>query len=379
MNCPECGNELEILSRNGKEIYVCPACLSGLMQDESSAKVLKYFCTQEIMDKLISAILDDSLFDNAKTMLLAKKDLACPKCKSYMRHYDFNRKIRFYVNKCITCGAIWLNPMQMPLLSIALIENTPEDLAFKNTVTALYDVLAKKKARRVRPFDEVIAPFAVITGLAPAIPLGDNMLTKTKPIATGGLIIACAAGFVLQVAFKDVVTSFGLYAGKTTQGQWHRLITYAFLHGGIAHLAGNMFFLRLFGRTMEDELGWKKYLSLFILGSVVSGIFFMATASKKDIPCVGASGAISAIMGAYLILFPKARLRFNLIHPFTLQKITATEISSSYYILSWIIMNLFFGMLSSGGKTTGIAYWGHIGGFIAGVIFIEAHKNLKRG
>lgn len=379
MNCPKCSNELEIFARSGKEIYVCPFCLSGLIPDESSIKILKHFCTEEIMGQLISTLLDDSLFDNTKTMLSAEENLVCPKCKSYMQHYDFNKKLRFYVNKCINCGSIWLNPMQMPLLSVAFIENSPDDLNFKKTITNLYEVLAKRKAKKVRSFDEIIAPFAVITGLAPAIPLGDNVLTKTKPIATRSLIIVCAVVFILQIAFKEILASFGLYADKAAQGEWYRLITYAFLHGGIFHLLGNMFFLRIFGRTIEDKLGWRKYLFLFGLGAVVSGIFVMATITKKDIPCVGASGAISAVIGAYLILFPKARLRFNIIHPLTFQKLAATEVSSLYYILSWIIMNVFFGMLQSGNKTAGIAYWGHIGGFIAGVIFIEVYKNLKRG
>src|SRR3989338_2364584 len=379
MNCPKCNNELEIFARNGKEIYVCPFCLSGLIPDESAIKILKHFCTEEIMNQLISTLLDDSLFDNTKTMLSAEENLACPKCESYMQHYDFNKKLRFYVNKCINCGSIWLNPMQMPLLSVAFIENNPDDLNFKKTITNLYEVLAKRKEKKARSFDEIIAPFAVITGLAPTIPLGDNVLTKTKPIATRSLIIVCAVVFILQIVFREILTSFGLYADRVAQGEGDRLINYAFLHGGIFHLLGNIFFLRMFGRTIEDELGWKKYLFLFTLGAVVSGIFVMATITKKDIPCIGASGAISAIIGAYLILFPKARLRFNVIHPLTFQKLATTEVSSLYYILSWIIMNISFGMLQSGSKTVGIAYWGHIGGFIAGVIFIEVYKNLNRG
>lgn len=386
MNCPKCSNELEIFARGGKEIYVCPFCLSGLIPDESSIKILKHFCNEEIMNQLISALIDDSLFDNAKSMLSVEENLACPKCKSYMRHYDFNKKLRFYVNKCINCGAIWLNPMQMPLLSVAFIEeNNPDDLNFKRTINNLYETLAKRRAKRVRSFDEIIAPFVAMTGLLPTIPVGDDVLTKTKPIATRSIIITCAVTFVLQIASKEILTFFALYTDKVAEGEWYRLITYAFLHGGIFHLLGNMFFLRIFGRTVEDELGWKRYLFLFTLGAVVSGIFVMATITKKDIPCVGASGAISAIIGAYLILFPKAKLKFDVYRPLALflpipiQKIATTQISSMYYILLWIIMNVFFGILQSGSKTVGIAYWGHIGGFIAGVVFIEIYKSLKRG
>lgn len=384
MQCPKCRTGLEIFTREDKEICVCPSCLSSLLPDESSVKVLKYFCNQEILRQLISNILEDSLFENTKKMLAAEKNLACPKCKSYMREYDFNNKTRFWVNQCVGCQAVWLNPMQAPLVSIAFLGDSPADLDFKKTVTGLYEVIAKKGAKKITTLDEVIAPFAAMTGLLPSIPVGDNVLTKTKPIATQSLIIACTAIFVLQIVFKELLTFFGLYADKVNQGEWYRLITYAFLHGGILHLLGNMFFLRIFGRTVEDELGREKYLSLFILGAVISGMFFMATVSKKDILCVGASGAISAIIGSYLILFPKSKLKFNVYQPLfflvpiPIRKMATTQVSSTYYILSWIIMNMFFGMLQSGSETVGIAYWGHIGGFVAGIIFIEIYKNLKR-
>jgi len=393
MNCPKCGNELEIFAREGKEIYVCPFCLCGLIPDEPSAKILKNFCTEEIMNRLISDLMDESFFENIKTALAAEENLACPKCKSYMQQYDFNKRIRFYVNRCISCGAVWLNSMQMPLVSIAFLENTPKDLKFKKSIDDLYKALANKKARKVRSIDEIIAPFIAITGLIPAIPTGDNVLTKTKPIATRYIIIFCCLVFILQMtsAFSSfsssgqfglsyLTSSFALIKERVfSGGEWYRLITYAFLHGDIYHILGNMLFFNIFGKSVENELGWKKYLSLFTAGAVFSGIFFMATTVKNDLPCIGASGAISAVIGGYLILFPWAKLRLNLVNPFTYQKLATTEVPSMYYILSWIIMNVFFGMLQSGGKTTGIAYWGHIGGFIAGIVFIEVYKNLKRG
>lgn len=133
MNCPKCSNELEIFARSGKEIYVCPACLSALLPEESAVKALKLFCNQEIMSQLISNLLDDSLFENTKRMLSAEENLACPKCKSYMQQYDFNRKIRFSVNRCISCGAIWVNPMQIPLVSVAFLEDNTDSLCARNS------------------------------------------------------------------------------------------------------------------------------------------------------------------------------------------------------------------------------------------------------
>jgi membrane associated rhomboid family serine protease/Zn-finger nucleic acid-binding protein len=380
MNCPKCNAKLEIFARDGKEIYVCPLCLSALLPDEPSVKILKYFCNQEIINLLISNLIDDSLFDNMKQMLSAEKNLTCPKCKSNMQLYDFNRKIRFSVNRCRTCGAIWVNPMQAPLLSIAFLENNPDDLSFKQNIENLYKILAKKHARRIVSLDEVIAPFVVATGLAPAIPVGDNVITKTKPLATWSLIIACTIIFIVQMSAIPILSSFSLIADRILhRGEFYRLITYTFLHGGLFHLLFNMIFLRFFGRSVEDELGREKYLYLFSFGAIVSGIFFILTTTQKDIPCVGASGAISAIIGAYLILFPKAKIRFNVLHPFTFQKLATTKISSLYYILSWIIMNIFFALVQKAGNTIGVAYMGHIGGFIAGIVFVEVSKNLKRG
>ncbi|MFA5271564.1 MAG: rhomboid family intramembrane serine protease [Candidatus Omnitrophota bacterium] len=386
MNCPKCNSELEIFPRNGKELYICPECLCALLPDESSIKILKHFCTQEIIQQLILNLIDDSLFDNMKAILSAEKNLPCPKCKGYMQPYDLSKKLRFNVDKCFNCGSLWLNTMQMPLVTTAFAKNDPDDLDFKKTIDTIYESLARKKSRNIRSFDEIIAPFAVMAGILPAIPVGDNISTKTASLATRAIIIACTVVFILQIASGEILTYFSLIADKVVnQKEWYRLITHAFLHGGILHLLGNMFFLRIFGRTVENEVGWKKYLALFGIGAIVSGIFFIATSAKKDIPCVGASGAISAIIGAYLILFPKAKLRFDIYRPLSpylpipIQKITTTQISSSLYILSWIIMNLIFSFLSSGGKTTGIAYWGHIGGFVTGIVFIEACKNLRRG
>ncbi len=378
MNCPKCNRELEIFVHNDREIYVCPSCLSALVPHEQSLTILKHFCTQQLLHQLITVLVDESLFDSLKMMLTPEKNLTCPKCGSRMDVHDFNKKLRFNVNRCGSCGSLWLNSMQIPLVSIAFLKNSPDDLRFKENINGIYQILAKRKAKRIRSIDEIIAPFAVMAGLVPAIPLGDNVLTKTKPVLTYVIISICIVVFIMQFINENILTTFGLYPSDVSSGQVYQLITYAFLHGGILHILGNMIFLYIFAKTIEDQLGRLKFLSLYFLGAVVSGIFYMATTAHKDIPCVGASGAISAVIGAYLILFPKAKIRFGLFHPFTMQKIGDTQISCIYYILFWIVMNFILGALQSTGVEVSIAYWGHIGGFICGVIFAEVYKNLRR-
>lgn len=245
MNCPKCSGKLEIFAHEGEEIYVCPVCLAALVPEESSPKILKYFCKQELVGRLISNILDDSLFNNTKKMLSADQNFSCPKCKSQMTHYDFDKKLRFNVNRCINCGSVWINSMQIPLIAITFTENNPDDLNFKKSINSIYEITAKKKTRNIRPFEEIIAPYVIFTGLAPAIPLGDDMLTETKSFITKGIILICILTFILQILFKESLSYFGLIAERTFgHKELYRLFTYAFLHGGLFHLLGNMLFLR---------------------------------------------------------------------------------------------------------------------------------------
>ncbi|MEW6008335.1 MAG: rhomboid family intramembrane serine protease [Candidatus Omnitrophota bacterium] len=388
MRCPNCSNELEIFAKESEEVYVCPLCLSVLLLQESSVKILKHFCKQEVLNQLISNILDESVLRNTKEMLKAADNLACPNCKTYTKNYDFNGRLNFFANKCPQCGAIWLNSMQVPLVSIAFIENNPDDLNFKRNINNLYEILVHRRSIKPRSLDEIIAPFLAIplSVAGAAFPISDNITVKTRSYATKGIIVTCSLIFLLDLLLIDLVPTFSLIADKVLiSREWYRLITNAFLHGGIFHLLGNMWFLWVFGRSVEDRLGWNNYLFLFVLGAIFSAVLFIATTNNKSIPCVGASGTISAIIGAYLILFPKAKLRFDIYRPLSvflpvpIQKIATTQISSMYYVLFWIIMNVFFAMLQSGSKTVGIAYWGHIGGFIAGIIFTEVYKNFRPG
>ncbi|MBU2102097.1 MAG: rhomboid family intramembrane serine protease, partial [Candidatus Omnitrophica bacterium] len=293
----------------------------------------------------------------------------------YMRQYDLDKKIRFLVNQCISCHATWLNAIQAPLVAIAFIEKTTDDENFKATIETLYKALAAKRGVKPRSLDEIIAPFIVFTGMLPVIPRGDNILTKKPPIATRTILIACIAIFLADMLFSFSGLLF-LSAHETIQEfQWYRLITYSFLHANIFHLAGNMLFLWAFARGVEDELGWEKFTALYAISAVFSGILFLATPSGKNLPCVGASGAISGVIGAHLILFPKAKIIFDV---YGLSKKITTAVSSFYYIAFWIGMNIWFGVAQLAKDSSRVAFWGHIGGFMAGVVFIEVYKNFRR-
>jgi membrane associated rhomboid family serine protease len=141
------------------------------------------------------------------------------------------------------------------------------------------------------------------------------------------------------------------------------LFSSMFMHGSILHLLGNMFFLYVFGDNLEDRFGHYKYLMLYLFWGVMAAYahsIYAVSTGEGDIPAIGASGAISGVLGAYLIFFPHAKI-YTLIFAFF---ITTVRIPAIAYIPFWFIMQLVFALI---GQSGGVAYLAHIGGFIIGL------------
>ncbi|MEM8577627.1 MAG: rhomboid family intramembrane serine protease [Pseudomonadota bacterium] len=147
---------------------------------------------------------------------------------------------------------------------------------------------------------------------------------------------------------------------------YYTLVTSQFLHGGWLHLGGNMLFLWIFGDNIEDEMGHGPYLLFYLASGVAAALAQYAFEPFSRVPMVGASGAIAGVMGAYLLMFPKARVDILLI---------LVIIFRIFPIPAWIMLMVWFGMQFFGGLATpteagGVAYWAHAGGFIAGLLMV---------
>jgi membrane associated rhomboid family serine protease len=150
------------------------------------------------------------------------------------------------------------------------------------------------------------------------------------------------------------------------------LLTSMFMHGGIAHLLGNMWFLWIFGDNIEHDLGKVGYLIFYIASGILASLahVFLSTQPPASlIPCLGASGAISGVMGAYLVLHPHRRvtvLLFNFV----------TQVPGIVAVGLWFVFQIVSGIGVLGGEQTGVAYGAHIGGFIAGVVLAKPSQKL---
>jgi membrane associated rhomboid family serine protease len=150
------------------------------------------------------------------------------------------------------------------------------------------------------------------------------------------------------------------------------LVTSQFLHGGWLHLISNMWTLFIFGDNVEDRLGSVRFVLFYLLGGIVANLLQAFVFPNSSVPAVGASGAIACILGAYFLLYPRARV-ITLIPIFLFPWFV--EISSIVYLGFWFITQLYSGLFSlgmpEGAQTGGIAWWAHIGGFLFGLLFVR--------
>jgi len=166
----------------------------------------------------------------------------------------------------------------------------------------------------------------------------------------------------------------GLSAHFTTFQQWTPFITSMFLHGGFLHIIGNMWFLYIFGDNIEDRIGHIRYLVFYIFCGVASGLIHLFTNWHSQMPTIGASGAISGVMGAYLLLYPRAKILTLIPIFFFLQFF---EIPAFIFLGYWLLLQLFSASLTPS-HVGGVAWWAHIGGFVSGLIFVKIFDVIPR-
>jgi len=214
------------------------------------------------------------------------------------------------------------------------------------------------------------------------IPLRDENPTLSPPHVTRLLIIANVIIFFLVwlsdyvtalsgfeiMSLEEAIQRYGMTPYYIMNGRrLYTLFTSMFLHGGIVHLAGNMLYLHIFGDNIEYAFGRRRYLAFYLLCGVAASIAHILSITTPDdwlVPAVGASGAISGVLGAYLLLYPKARV-LTLVLVYWVYMV---HIPAVFFLGFWFIFQFLEGMLTLGlGVASGVAYWAHIGGFVVGI------------
>jgi membrane associated rhomboid family serine protease len=225
------------------------------------------------------------------------------------------------------------------------------------------------------------------------IPLRDANPTRRTPYVTLAIVIASVIAFAWelglllsggQTALDDLLATWGVVPSELTAAWRHgeylsresaTLVTSQFLHGGWLHLGGNMLYLWIFGNNVEDRFGRVRFLLFYLLGGILAGLSQVVIDPGSSVPTIGASGAIAATLGAYLVLFPRARVTTLVFLGFFYQLI---DIPAIVVLGFWFVLQLVDGLTSLGPVQSGggVAFFAHIGGFVAGAVVARAALSL---
>jgi membrane associated rhomboid family serine protease len=214
-------------------------------------------------------------------------------------------------------------------------------------------------------------------------PVGDDSVAGGPPkLVTIALIVLNVLVFLFEMsqptegALQSLIQAWGVVPREFTTGHdiaptiplpiWSTLITSMFLHGGWLHLGGNMLYLWIFGDNLEKVMGHVRFLVFYLLCGIAAGLAHIAFSAGSAVPTVGASGAISGVLGGYLVLFPHNRVR-------VLTRGGIASVPAVFVLGFWIFLQLINGVgsMAQTADTGGVAYLAHVGGFVAGLVLVK--------
>lgn len=217
------------------------------------------------------------------------------------------------------------------------------------------------------------------------IPLKDNIPTRRPPVVTVGIIALNVSVYLIQMmlpdkAFLRFLYLYGLipvelYKGIDLIGHpvplYMTVFTSMFVHGSLFHVGGNMLYLWIFGNNVEDSMGHLRFIVFYLLSGIAAAFAQIAVNPASQVPMVGASGAVSGVLGAYLLLHPHARVMTLISFGWFIRFV---EVPALIVLGFWIVVQLLNGLLTFNFQGGGVAWFAHIGGFLAGMLLIGFFK-----
>ena len=362
MQCPRCSAPLrpttEQTASGRIELDYCPSC-RGVFFDQGELEAVLHvegteaFAAQSLLlgepppgptpppalrcPRGCRALMSERLLPSPRPNFLAAA-LAGPS--------ELRREL--VIDLCPQCSGIWLDGGELATVAQALRDPRVHPLLQPQPPPGID--LHKPSAW--------VWLFMFMTGL----PVETWQPRARRPPIVIGIMALCCAIFALQL-FGDselrVSQVFGLVPGRLWQGDWLALFTYMFLHGGLAHILGNLYFLWIFGDNVEDRLGSWRFLLLYLVSGIGAGLLHCLLSQEPGVPVVGASGAISGVMAAYALLFPQARL-------VSLIVVVQVRWKTTTYLFLWLGLQVVGALVDSGQ----VAWWAHIGGFVVGAALV---------
>jgi membrane associated rhomboid family serine protease len=281
--------------------------------------------------------LEESLGDK-----LGKSKRHCHICNQTMTRYHLMSGFEVEIDTCSSCSGVWLDSEEL--------EKVTHSPAIANALLEL---------------DKPIQKRTWLFQFLSQMPVEYNLKPKVTPWATYSLVLL---NFLIFISYSLGLLGesfayhhFALHSNQVSH--WHQLwtlLTHMYMHGGVMHLIGNMYFLYIIGDNLEESLGRGKFILYYTLCGLVAAAAQIIADPNSIIPMVGASGAIAGLFGMYLLWFRHASLTLMIV-------IYQKKVSPLIFFAIWLVINI-VGLYFAGESDGGVAYWAHIGGFIAGII-----------
>ncbi len=362
LECPDCQILMTPFSCQNVVIDKCDAC-DGIWFDHQEFGIFKRTLDAHDLSKIES--IDKPVVADAICIS------ECPRCREVLVDIDYNYNSGIKINKCVKCRGLWLPIYQtLNLIELAKISQAigPDvrGIAKESLVHHEQMIRAKAAAKIGKQLNQNVPRmhYYWMRYLPFILPLYDENPRGIFPLASIGLISINFVVF-LSMTLSDTQTaeiykSYALQAGEVFQLQsLHTLFTSVFMHAGFLHLLGNMFFLWTFGDNIEEKLGTSKYLLFFLFTGLVAGVSQVSVNPESMVPILGASGAVSGIMGAYVVLFPHVNIK-------TLVLGYIVDFPTWCYLGLWFGLQLLWAAIDSGSDGGGVGWFAHIGGFMCG-------------
>lgn len=366
MKCPVCSNELTEVKSNTTLVDICSNCKGIWFDSGEIADFIRILTESDEVSPRLPQLFKPHMVQDANS--INEKGKLCPRCNDKLHRFNYAYDSNVFLDKCPSCQGIWadgrealeiarylkIDPRLMEIgKSLIKKDKTMEDLA----------ELGKILTKPVSPFI-LFMPKIII-------PLSDDTPRQRIPVITISIIILSTLIFISQIFFiTDINSFFQRFGLIPAQFLSIGLISSIFLHGGIFHLIGNMFFLWIFGDNVEDRFSRFGFLIFYLCCGLSASILHSILNWNLSIPAIGASGAISGIMGAYFVFYPTARVKL-----FFIYKIL--RVPAFLYLGVWFLFQLLFGFIFKSAGVSNIAWFAHIGGFVFGGLIAYLKKRTK--
>lgn len=307
---------------------------------------------------------------------------SCPRCVSILYEVKYSYNTKVIIKRCESCHGVWLplhqtiNMIELAKISQAIaphvevLANVAKNMELQRQRNKQLKELGTSLTQRIPLWRIYLIHYVGII-----LPLYDDNPRSRTPWVTIGIIAVNIFVFVAMMFSNE--PAFGLYRkyamipSKILEGEnLGTLLSSMFMHVGLFHLVGNLFFLWTFGDNVEEAIGWKKFIVFYVLCGLGADALHVLSSPSSGVPTLGASGAISGIMGAYILLFPQVSIK-------TLVFGAVMDIPAWIYLGGWFALQLLWGVIYFGGQGGGIAWWAHIGGFVVGLALIFTGLRLR--